>query len=352
MKILVVFVVSLGLLLPLAHAQTADEAWSLYADAYEATLVGDAPEAAALLERLQREYPDSEAAKRASRARRLAAPPKMETAHRDLGKTLRNEEPVPLARAELAIVQTFNGIGVGLSTCGLLPCSGLRPYVVSSMLGGAAGLGASLYLSRDGITQGHALAINSGSVWGAVHAGLLSLALSTGENATSAMLLVGQLGGTAVGHYAWSAFGPGAGDVSAMNSGGVWAIVISLLVQSAAQANLSNAAFFGTMLAAADLGLIGGGILASYMPMSRSRTLVIDAGGILGLLLGFAANVLIEGTSPSDRNFFGLGALGATAGLVSATLLTQNWDLDALPAAQLAILPNDGGATLMAGMSW
>lgn len=352
MRILTAFVVSCGLLLSSAHAQATDEAWSLYADAYEATLSGDQPKATALLERLKREYPDHEAAIRASQAQKLAPPPQHVTAYRDLGEVLRDEEPVPLARAELAIIQTFNGIGAGLNTCGVLTCSGLRPYVVSAMLGGGAGLAASLYLSRDGITQGHALAVNSGSVWGAAQAFLLSQAFSSGEQARSALLLAGQLGGTAIGHYAWSTFGPGAGDVSAMNSGGIWAMVLNLLVQSAAQANLSNSAYYGTMIAAADLGLIGGGILASYVPMSRSRTLVIDAGGILGMLVGFGANLLIEGTSPTDRTFFGLGALGAAAGLVSATLLTQNWDLDALPPVQVALLPADGGATLMAGMNW
>lgn len=352
MKVPILVAVTCGLLLSPARAQTTDPAWNLYADAYEATLKGDASKAAALLERLQREYPEHDAAKRASNARRLAPLPTSETPHRNLGEALRREEPVPLARAELAIIQTFNGIGAGVNTCGLLSCSGPRPHVVSALLGGGAGLAASLYLSRDGITQGHALSVNSGSLWGGVHAFLLAQALQTAGKTTSAILLAGQLGGTAIGHYAWSAFGPSAGDVSTANSGGIWAMVVNLLIQSAAQVNLSNAAYYGSMIAAADLGLIGAGILASYMPMSRSRTLIIDAGGILGLLLGFGANMLIEGASPSDRNFFGLGALGTAAGLVTATLLTQNWDLDALPSVQLSVIPTEQGTNVMAGMSW
>lgn len=339
---------------PAASANQNDEAWSLYADAYEATLEGEPAQAEQLLERLRQRFPGHEATKRAERAlslsrrgtERRAVPPG------ELGAFLRQEEPVALARAELAILQTFNGIAAGLEVCGLLECADPRPYVVSAMLGGGAGLAASLYLSRDGITQGHTLAVNAGATWGAVHAGLLSLSLSTTTRTTSGMLLAGQLGGTAVGHYLWSALKPGAGDVSLMNSGAIWALVLNLLVQSAAQVNLSSGAYFGAMIAAVDIGLIGGGLLASYMPMSRSRTLVIDAGGILGMLLGFATDMLVGGTRPSDRSFFGLGAVGAVGGLVGATLLTRNWDLDELPPAQLSVLPTEGGATVMAGMSW
>lgn len=337
-----------------AAANENDEAWSMYADAYEATLEGEPAEAERLLERLKQRFPGHEATKRAERALsltnqrdgRASLPPG------ELGQALRHESPLALARAELAILQTFNGIAAGLEVCGLLECADARPYVVSAMLGGGAGLAASLYLSRDGITQGHTLAVNSGATWGAVHAGLLSLSLSTTTRTTSGMLLAGQLGGTALGHFLWGALHPGAGDVSLMNSGAIWALVLNLLVQSAAQVNLSSGAYWGAMIAAVDIGLIGGGVLASYMPMSRSRTLVIDAGGILGMLLGFAINTLVSGTRPSDRSFFGLGAVGAVGGLVGATLLTRNWDLDALPPAQMSVLPTEGGVALMAGMSW
>lgn len=337
-----------------ASANENDEAWSLYADAYEATLEGEPAEAERLLEQLRQRFPGHEATKRGERALSLSRKTtgRSALAPGELGEFLRNEEPIPLARAELAILQTFNGIAAGLEVCGLLECDDARPFVVSAMLGGGVGLAGSLYLSRGGITQGHTLAVNSGATWGAVHAGLLSLSLSTTTRTSSGMLLAGQLGGTALGHYLWGALKPGAGDVSLMNSGAIWALVLNVLIQSAAQVNLSSGAYFGAMIAAVDIGLIGGGLLASYMPMSRSRTLVIDAGGILGMLLGFAIDTLVGGTRPSDRSFFGLGAVGAVGGLVGATLLTRNWDLDELPPAQLSVLPTEGGATLMAGMSW
>lgn len=342
------------ILLPLAvSAEPLEEPWRLYADAWEASLRGEATKRDALLDELRARFPTHEAAERAATAQSLLPPPSdTRTGHGDLARILRDESVQPIARGELVMIQTLAGIAGGLEVCGALECVDVRQNVVAALLGGGAGFGASLYLSHDGMTPGHTLATNSGTLWGAANAGLLSLALGSNARWTSGLLLGGQLGGTALGHFVWSKFEPGAGDVALANSGGMWTLALTFLIQNATGVSLSDSGRYGSLLAALDVGLVAGGLLSNYLPMSRSRSLVIDAGGIVGMLVGFAAATLIESGAPSERLLSGLGAIGATGGLLAAGFFTTEWDFDVLAGARFALAPTDGGVAFVAGVNF
>lgn len=339
-----------------AYGQTpADPAWELYADAFEAYLQHEEADAFRLLKRLEETYPGHPAAARArsliaqrdrtrvqeeaEAARRRAVAP------RDLAGVLRNESTSSLARAELTILQTLNGIAAGVEICSIAQCASSQMTILSAMLGGGLGLGGSLWLTRDGITQGHTLALNSGTAWGAFHGASLTFILDPGPRASPALLLGGQLGGLLVGHLAYETLRPGAGDVSLVNSGGIWGAMFALLVLNATEASVSDAVWWGSILGMADVGMVAAGLLASRMPMSRGRTLVIDAGGIVGLLFGFGVEYLISGKA--DGAFFAAGAVGMVGGLTAATMLSKEWDLALLPAGTaFHVIPTDGGARL------
>ena len=120
-----------------------------------------------------------------------------------------------------------------------------------------------------------------------------------------------------------------------------------------ADSDLSGDAFVGTLLAASDLGLIGGSILSRYYPMSRGRTLIIDAGGIIGILLGAGANVIIATSADDLSQFVGFGIMAASTagGLALATYLTRDWDVPDVPIHASIVPVSDPKTGRIAGAS-
>jgi len=79
-----------------------------------------------------------------------------------------------------------------------------------------------------------------------------------------------------------------------------------------------------------DLGLVLGALTSTRVKMSRGRTLLIDVGGVIGILGG---GLIAVGTR--DETAVGVSLLlGTTAGLGIAALSTRDWD-----AAHVAIAP-------------
>jgi hypothetical protein len=84
------------------------------------------------------------------------------------------------------------------------------------------------------------------------------------------------------------------------------------------------------------VGLISFALLSQSMPVSRGRVLLIDAGGILGGLLGAAAVALA--TDDGDPILVGAG-VGVLGGLGLATWLTSDFDAPARTGPQVTLAP-------------
>jgi hypothetical protein len=260
-----------------------------------------------------------------------------------LSDALHDERPTLLARAEFVLFQTLHGVTLGIETCALSNGCGIGVTLVPLLTGGAAAW-AALSFSDGGITAGHALAIDSGVLWGAWH-GLAYAGISnTFNQATLGVVMVGQLAGMVGGHFAWQGLGLSAGDVSLMNSAGVWTGTFALLTTATLGLQGSTPGLFTLLLAASDVGLVGGALLSRVMPMSRGRTLVLDAGVLLGGLLGFAVQTAFVGSTSLQTTAASLLA-GSAVGLVTAGILTQDWDLELVGPVkvQMGIAPTSGG---------
>lgn len=357
-------------------APSEEGAWALYDQAFAAASAGHDPDAEALLSELRLRFTGSGPALLGGELERLLTsrrqgsvlppdpklrallpeslasplgrvpPPASERAEpRSLVDFLRHEKPTSLARAELTFFQTINGLGVGIETCLMFDCSDARAGVLSAMLGGGIGAGGALWFSADGITPGHALAINSGSAWGFWHGIALLNALNVNGTRGAGLLAGSQVLGTLLGHLAWTAFPVGAGDVSLANSGGIWAGLLTLEIDTIIGGNRSDAALWGSLLAGSDVGLVGGALLSRVVPMSRGRTFVLDAGGVLGGLVGMGIQFLVTGNANSSRAVASSAAVGMLAGLGTAAYLSRDWDLKDVPVA-LGVTPTRGGAML------
>jgi len=246
------------------------------------------------------------------------------------------EGPDLFARAELTFFQTLHGVVLGLEACVLLDCGdSIRLRVGTLLAGGGAGLAASLLTTGDGITPGHALLIDSATGWGFWNALALNFVLDNwrDDRASTGLMMAGQLGGLGAGVYLWDAFRPQAGDVSLVNSAGVWSGILTIFAFEAFDLTLRDREAFGTLLATTNLGGLAGATWAQDHPMGRGRVFVINASGVVGALLGFGTAALVAGEDVSDEAMFGSGIAGTLAGLGLGAYLTQGWQLE-LPEEQ------------------
>lgn len=362
---------------PLYTAET------LYDEAFAALAAGDAPLSARRLQQLLLEFPEHPLAAKARRLLdQIAVPstrvPDDATASRwnantSVARDFEESEaprdphrPTTAARAELIFFQTLHGVALGLEVCAMAECEAAEPWVGTMMLGGGAGFAASYLLSRDGVSPGLARALTNGTIWGAAHGieVFIGTEMEQGvdeEIRLGASLGLGQLGGVGVAALLYNALHPTAGQVSLASSGGIWASVITGEMLGIIQPDEANGGVAWLFMATGDLGLIAGGLLGAHQPMSASRVLMIDAGGVLGSLVGLGLGVLVAPDDEfGDQDLgvtFGVGLIGTLAGLGSAYYFTNEWDGAGSDAAQsttpqLALVPSQDGATLSIHGQW
>ncbi len=336
-----------------------DEAWASYDAAFDALASGDRALAIATLREVGALFPGHPAATRAAdllarmsgmRAPALVRPP-APSLH--LGESLRNEEYSDLARAELISFQTSAGILAGAEICVLAQCDDTRAVIALLLLGAGAGVTVSTLATSDGITPGHATAIDTGTLWGAWNGLASAVVLDVDDEQQGVgLILLGQLVGTAVGHVAFEVLEPSAGDVSLSTSVGMWAGVMVAFAHGIAEFDADPQLLMGTLLLASDVGLIGGAFLSELLPMSRGRALLIDASGLLGTLTGVGVDLLIQGEDAEPQPLFALGLAGMVAGLGLGAYLSREWDLEEAPDVQLSALPLRDGAGFGLSGAW
>ena len=119
---------------------------------------------------------------------------------------------------------------------------------------------------------------------------------------------------------------PSSGDVALANSGGIWGVAAGglalLLVESPGED-----AILGTLLAGAGVGLGAGALAGTKVEISRGRSLLVDAGGLVGGLVGLSIPLFAR--SEDSRAYGVSGLLGLGAGLAGGAWLTRGWDDDA-----------------------
>ena len=315
---------------------TTDEAWQLYDRAFAQLMAGKAVAARQLLQEISGRFPDHPAAAQAARRVlevdthsdlpsrvRPERPTEQDGAVSDRSdeseSIFRGSEPTSLqARAEFVFNMTGPGVLLGYGVREMLAGDGDRSLAAALMIGGGTSLGASLYFSRGGITQGQSQLYNSALYWGLWN----SLLINDGppESADEAgRTVAAQLGGLGVGALLSSSWTPSSGAVALANTGGLWATVVMLLFHGIADTEPE----IETIVLAGDAGLLLGGLISRKYPMSRGRTLLIDTGGVLGILAGSLIVVAAE-TDGSAGSVFLLG--GTVTGLGLAVAGTRNWD--------------------------
>ncbi len=360
-----------------AHDPPDVQAWKLYDAAFSDAVAGRDAKAEALLARLRAEHPGTAAAilgaelerflvskltgklapmgpaARDLFTRRLESPvPSLTPPPRVPNELVGPEQPTGEARAEVTFWQTLNGIGAGVEACILAKCSSVQSTAAWVLLGGGLGAGLTLWATRNGITPGQALALDAGTAWGFWNAAALTALWSpTDPSSVAGRYLLGQGIGLGAGALAWHVFRFTAGDVSLMDSGGIWTGVVAAMLMGAFAPDEMSHHFFGVTLVASDAGLLGGALLSRVYPMSRGRSIMIDAGGLLGGLFGFGLYAIFAGDAGgSSKGALLSGATGTVVGLAGAAYFSRGWDAPKLPV-QVGLAPTRGGAMVLASAS-
>jgi hypothetical protein len=245
--------------------------------------------------------------------------------------------PTTLARLELVAGQTLHGFALGMASCNLAPpCPDGDTSPGAGLAGAVIGGGLSFFLSYRGIRPGQALAVNAGTLWGAAEGLFLSTAINDGNPSVGAM--VGMVLGTASGALLALMLQPSASQVALVDTCALWVSVMTVV--ASLTATISGYAIGISEVVALNVALAGGAILSQYAKLSRARLFVIDGGGILGMLAGFAGAVAVPSTLLQRSSAIQgiIFAVLTLAGLGTATYLTQGFDSPAeLP--QMSLLP-------------
>jgi hypothetical protein len=332
-----------------------DPAWRLYHEAFAALAQGDQPAARALAARLTGDHAAHPAAAQIAQVLgALDRPPvrgPIDAVADEPRPTRPVERPTSAARAELALFQTVHGVVAGIELCIAAECDDAAPAIGVVALAGTVGAAASLVFGQE-ITPGQRALLNSGPLWGLFNAAiLLSLVDPDTPAAVALPLFGGQLVGLVAGAAAFAAR-PTSGQVALANTFGLWAGVLTAGALVAARVDFDDEGPFAVIGVAADVGLaVGATIAARYPWTSRGRTLVIDAGGIVGGLVGLGAGVVVD--DRLGETGVGLGTLGAALGLGAAAYLTRRWDADDGPRpVRAAIAPTPGGGLATIGVDF
>ena len=226
----------------------------------------------------------------------------------------------------------FATIGGGTATGLLLNISDDTDIAFFGSLGGMlAGLGGSYFYLPDDVPLGTSNLTITSSLAGGVAAASATLLFTGSDQVAAPVGGAGALLGAGAGYYLGERTKIRPGDAALINSSMTWGTVAGGLFALSFDPPREIAA--GLVLSGLGMGAIGGVLMTSYFDISRTHALLIDVGGIVGILGGLAAESIVYPTTTASEDDsrtqehianFALG--GMAVGLVAAGIVTRNLD--------------------------
>jgi len=210
--------------------------------------------------------------------------------------------------------------------------------ITASALGGIGAGFLGVYYGTDrNLALGTSSLTVTSSLIGAVGGGVLAATFNSDVDVYAPLIGGGLVIGGVAGYLVGDRTHPSPGDAAVINSGALWGTVAGGLF--ALSFEPSDRISAGLVLSGLGMGTVGGVLLQRYFTVSRGRAALIDASGVVGIVLGLATENLVQqavdntATSSSERTAnYALG--GLTAGLVLGGILTRTMD-----DTKLAITP-------------
>jgi hypothetical protein len=218
-------------------------------------------------------------------------------------------------------------VGIGTDNAG---------YTALAVIGGGTLGFLGVYYGTDrNLALGTSSLTVTSSLIGGVTGGALGIGLN-GEDYHVYLPLIGT--GLVVGGIAGYLVGDqthlSPGDSAVINSGALWGTVAGSLFSFTFKGGDQIGA--GLVATGLGMGTVGGVLLQRFFTVSRGRALLIDASGVVGVLLGLAAEQIVQSIadqgSPATTERTANYALGGvTVGLVLGGILTRSIDDPKLP---------------------
>lgn len=243
----------------------------------------------------------------------------------------------------------FSAIGAATSTGGLLfAFNDSQIAGLGVLAGAAAGLFGTLLYLPDQVPLGTSNLTITAGLAGAV-AGITASFVFTGEERIwQPVQGFTTLAGAGLGYYIGSRADVTPGDASLVASSAFWGTAVGgMFAMSFGGGERTVSA--GLVLSGLGVGTVSGALMSRYYDVSRRRTVLIDIGGLIGVIGGLAAESLVypEDEDNEEASFehianFMLG--GAAIGLIGAGILTRDLDAPKVPVKPaIGAAPTAGG---------
>jgi hypothetical protein len=249
---------------------------------------------------------------------------------------------------------------IGFSTLGGAAATGSLLYAfnntgiagLGSVGGAVAGLAGSYFYLPETVTLGTSNLTITSSLAGTVVGSTGSLLFTGDQRIVQPVTGAAAVIGAGAGYYIGTRTKIRPGDAALINTSMMWGTASGGLFALSFGPPRDVAA--GLVLSGMSMGAISGVIMTRYFDISRTHAVLIDVGGIVGILGGLAAESIAYPTTQSQtgaqfdeqtREHLANFALGGMAvGLIGAGILTRNLD-----SPNLAIQPMIGNVTAADG---
>jgi hypothetical protein len=251
------------------------------------------------------------------------------------------------ARRQLILYATIGG---GVSSGLLTNAADDTSIAFYASLGGTvAALGGSYFYLPDDVPLGTSNLTITSSVAGGIAGSSAALLFTNSDQVAAPIGGAGIILGAAAGYYLGERTKIRPGDAALINSSLTWGTVAGGLFALSFDPPREISA--GLVLSGLGMGAIGGVLMTSYFDISRTHALLIDVGGIVGILGGLAAESIVypatQGTEDDSRtqeHIANFALAGMAVGLVGAGILTRNID-----APKIVIQPSINKVTSPSG---
>ena len=226
-------------------------------------------------------------------------------------------------RTDLLIFSGYYGLWLGIATPTFFEADSPQAYAAGLLLGAPLSLLLTHNVTKEAnVSDGRATMISLGGhlgTWQGI--GWAAIADLDG----SQVIGIGELGGLA-GIAAATIltnkvdFSTGhAGLTSSGLQWGAWfGLVFAILVDHEEDDVLRD------MLIGSDLAILGTALATKDVQMSKARVRLINLAGVIGTVLGFGIDLLVE--VDDSATAFAIAGLGSVAGLVAGAQMTRNFD--------------------------
>jgi hypothetical protein len=242
----------------------------------------------------------------------------------------------------------FSTIGAAYSTGGLLYAFNDSQIAGLGLLAGAAAglFGTLLYLPEQVPLGTSNLTITAGLA-GTIAGITASLVFTGDERIWQPIQGFTTLAGAGLGYYIGSQVDVTPGDAALVGSSVLWGSAVGGMFALSFGGERSLSA--GLVLSGLGVGAASGALLSRYYDVSRRRTILIDIGGMIGVIGGLAAESLVypeddDGTNASNEHVANFMLGGVAIGLIGAGILTRNLDAPKVPVKPaIGAAPTAGG---------